>query len=97
MVTPTLPQTEPQIKSLNTQRLQLPLEDLTKHDSGPDVQALPAHSPGSIVVRFSVCGNIGVEIIADQSDEEETLLTAARSVLELLQRIFTVEKPARIQ
>lgn len=94
-MTITLPETESQIKSPNTQRLQLPLENLTKHDSGPNIQALSAHSPGSIVVRFSVCGIVGVEIIADQSDEEEKLrrrLTAARPVLQLLHRMFKVDQ-----
>jgi len=39
-----------------------------------------------------VCGNVSVEIIAEESAEEEALwerLTAARPVLELLQQIFT--------
>ena len=90
----TLPETDFQIKTLITERLQHPLDDLTQHDSGPDVQALSAHNPGSIVLRFNVHGILGVEILADRSDEEDTLrerLKAARPVLELLQEMFTVD------
>jgi hypothetical protein len=87
----TLPETASQIKTRSSERLQHPLDALTQDDRGSDAQSLPADRPGSIVVRFSVCGHVGVEILAEESDEEERLLTAARPVLELLQGMFTVE------
>ena len=94
-MTATLPGADRQIKTLNTQRLQLPLADLTQSNIGLGTQALPAHRRGSIVVRCSVGGNIGVEVIAEHSDEEDALyqrLTSAQPVLELLQRIFTADQ-----
>jgi hypothetical protein len=85
MMTITLPETVSQIKTLSR---------------GPDVQTLTEENPGSIVFRLNVHGILGVEIITDQSNEEDTLrqrLKTARPVLGLLQRIFMVEQPSRIQ
>ena len=59
---------------------------------GPDAQTLTEENPGSIVFRLNVHGILGVEIITDQSDEEDTLcqrLTAARPLLEALRNMFT--------
>ena len=94
-MTATLPEADRQIKTLNTQRLHLPLANLTQSNIGLGTQTLPAHSRGSVVVRCSVGRGIGVEIIAEHSDEEDALsqrLTSAQPVLELLQRIFTVDQ-----
>ena len=68
-----------------------PIDNLIQH--GLAVQDLPAHIPGSIVFRLNVHGILGVEIITDQSDEENAFrqrLTTARPTLEVLRRMFIV-------
>jgi hypothetical protein len=80
MMTAILPDTDLSIKTPEP-----------SNEFGHDVVAEPASGGGAIVIRMGLEGICSVQIIADQSDEEETLLTAARPVFEFLQGIFTVE------
>ena len=82
-MTTTLPQTKAQIKTVSNERVPLPPPDLTNSDIGA----------AEIIFRFSLCGNSDIEIIADESDDEEALrqrLTIARPTLEVLRRMFIV-------
>lgn len=60
---------------------------------GPELQELPEEHRGAIVFRFTARGACSVEILTDQSDEEDTFcqrLTLARPVLEVLRKMFTL-------
>lgn len=60
---------------------------------GQNFQLLPEEHPGSIVFRFTAQGHGSVEILTDQSDEEDILrqrLTLARPMLEALRKTFTL-------
>ena len=60
---------------------------------GPELQELPEEHPGAIVFRITARGVSSVEILTDQSDEEDTLrqrLTLARPILEELRGMFTL-------
>ena len=71
-----------------------PTSQIRMISSGPDVQGLTGESPGSVVFRFNGRGIVDVEILTDQSDEEDTLrqrLTAAQPMLEALRSLFIVD------
>lgn len=70
MIPNTLPETVPHIKTLRSKGLGLPL-DLIQRDSRPVVRALSSLIPASIVFRLNVDGILGVEMITDQSYEED--------------------------
>ena len=80
MRTSILPETKSQIKT--------PSADLTNSD-------LDVHRSGSIACRFSLRGDVDIEINAGQSEEEDTLrqrLTIAGPLIEVLQEIFAGEQ-----
>jgi hypothetical protein len=55
----------------------------------------PTDGGGAIVIRLGLDGIRTVEIIADQSDEDDRLrerLTAARPVLEMLQAVMRADR-----
>ncbi|MEO7859899.1 MAG: hypothetical protein ABIU05_05550 [Nitrospirales bacterium] len=62
-------------------------------NSDSDLQELPEKHPGSIILRFTTRGVDSVEILTDQSDEEDALrqrLAMARPMLEVLRKMFTL-------
>ena len=59
----------------------------------PGLRSLPEEHPGSIVFRFTAQGTSSVEILTDESDQEDTLrqrLTLARPMLAVLRKLFTL-------
>jgi hypothetical protein len=78
----------------------LPEPDL--HLKTPEIDGLarppeaePTSREVSLMIVMGLSGITSLQILADQSDEEDTLrqrLTAARPVLEMLDRMFNVDQ-----
>src|ERR1041384_993083 len=91
MMTVTLPDIDIPCKALKREGINRPLVDEPLAEFGSDSETKTSRAQGSIVIRIGLSGSYSVQILADQSDEANQLLerlTAARPLLELLQKIF---------
>lgn len=87
MMTATVPDTDTPCKTVKPEGIDQTLSDKPVAELNPDGETEISSTRGSIVILINLSGGCSVQIIADRSDDEDTLrqwLTIVEPVLEVL-------------